>query len=40
MGGRGFAKDVEPIESEKLYVLRNGRWRKMYVPVNPDRVNF
>ena len=38
MGGRGFAKDVEPIKSERLYVLRNGRWRKMYVPVNPDRV--
>lgn len=38
MGGRGFKEDVEPIINDKLYVLRNGRWRAMYVPVNPDRV--
>ena len=38
MGGRGFKEDVEPIKNDKLYVLRNGRWRAMYVPVNPDRV--
>ena len=38
MGGRGFKEEVEPIKNDKLYVLRNGRWRAMYVPVNPDRV--
>lgn len=38
MGGRGFANEVEPIENEHIMVLRNGRWRKMYVPVNADRV--
>lgn len=38
MGGRGFPNEVEPICSDRLFVLRNGRWRKMYVPVNPDRV--
>lgn len=38
MGGRGFAHEVEPISNERIHVLRNGRWRKMYVPVNPDRV--
>ena len=38
MGGRGFKEEVEPIVNDKLYVLRNGRWRAMYVPVNPDRV--
>lgn len=38
MAGRGFAEEVEPIENERLYVLRNGRWRGMYVPVNGDRV--
>ena len=38
MGGRGFSKDVDPIDNSRLYVLRNGRWRKLYVPVNPDRV--
>lgn len=37
MGGRGFVDEVEPILNDKLYVLRNGRWRAMYVPVNPDR---
>ncbi len=38
MGGRGFAAEVEPINKERLYVLRNGRWRAMYTPVNCDRV--
>ena len=38
MGGRGFPNEVEPIQNDRLFVLRNGRWRKMYVPVNPDRV--
>lgn len=38
MGGRGYPADVEPINRERLYVLRNGRWRAMYTPVNPDRV--
>jgi len=38
MGGRGFKEDVLPIQNKRLYVLRNGRWRAMYVPVNPDRV--
>jgi hypothetical protein len=37
MAGRGFAKEVEPIQNPDLYVLRNGRWIPMYVPVNPDR---
>ena len=37
MGGRGFQHEVDPIINDKLYVLRNGRWRAMYVPVNPDR---
>lgn len=38
MGGRGFAHEVEPIHNEQIKVLRNGRWRPMYIPVNPDRV--
>ena len=38
MAGRGFKAEVEPIVNDKLWVLRNGRWWKMYVPVNPDRV--
>ena len=38
MAGRGFPAEVEPIPTEGIYVLRNGRWWPMYVPVNPDRV--
>ena len=38
MGGRGFPCEVEPIVNDRILVLRNGRWRPMYVPVNPDRV--
>lgn len=37
MAGRGFKEEVEPISDDRLTVLRNGRWRKMYNPVNPDR---
>ncbi len=38
MAGRGFPSEVEPIQNKSLFVLRNGRWWPMYVPVNPDRV--
>lgn len=38
MGGRGRKEEIEPIDNENVYVLRNGRWRKKYIPVNPDRV--
>lgn len=38
MGGRGFKEEVAPIVNDRLYVLKNGRWRTMFVPVNPDRV--
>ena len=36
--GRGFPNEVPPISNEHIFVLRNGRWRPMYVPVNADRV--
>ena len=38
MAGRGFVGEVDPINNDKIFVLRNGRWRTMYTPVNPDRV--
>ena len=38
MAGRGFPSEVEKIPNKDIYVLRNGRWWPMYVPVNPDRV--
>lgn len=37
MAGRGFINEVEPIVNKNLFVLRNGCWRNMYVPVNGDR---
>ncbi len=37
MAGRGFKNEVEPIENERLKVLRNGRWQPMFFPVNFDR---
>lgn len=37
MAGRGYKSEVEPIVNKRLFVLRNGLWRAMYVPVNPDR---
>lgn len=37
MAGRGFFDEVQPINNERLKVLRNGRWQNMFSPVNPDR---
>lgn len=37
MAGRGYLKDAPEICSDRIYVLRNGRWQKMYRPVNGDR---
>lgn len=37
MAGRGFKEGVEPIKNSRIKVLRNGRWQKMFVPINPDR---
>lgn len=37
MAGRGFPHEVEPIAGDDLYMLRNGRWQHMFVPVHPDR---
>lgn len=38
MAGRGYVDEVAPIENDRIHVMRNGCWRPMYVPVNPDRV--
>ena len=37
MAGRGKKEEVHPIHNPSVYALRNGIFRPMYVPVNPDR---
>ena len=37
MAGRGKKDEVDPIVNENILALRNGIFRPMYVPVNPDR---
>lgn len=37
MAGRGFFDEACPIDSSRIYTLRNGRWQKMFRLINPDR---
>ena len=37
MAGRGRLCDTTPITNSHLLAMRNGIFRAMYVPVNPDR---
>ena len=37
MAGRGFLNEAHPIDNSRIYTLRNGRWQKMFRPINPDR---
>ncbi|WP_312430677.1 sialate O-acetylesterase [Lacrimispora sp.] len=37
MAGRGFIHEVSPIYSERIQMLRNGRWQMMTEPINYDR---
>lgn len=37
MAGRGFLDEAIPVDTGRIYVLRNGRWQKMFRPINPDR---
>ena len=37
MAGRGFLEEACPIETERIYTLINGRWQRMFRPINPDR---
>ena len=37
MAGRGRMDDAVEIDKSQLLVLRNGRWQKLFRPVNPDR---
>ena len=37
MAGRGFMNEAKDIDTSRIKVLRNGRWQKMYRPINGDR---
>ncbi len=37
MAGRGYLNEAMPLDTDRLYVLRNGRWHALYRPVNGDR---
>lgn len=37
MAGRGLIAEATPVDNTHIKVLRNGRWQKMFRPVNPDR---
>ena len=37
MAGRGRAGEVPPLENDRLFMLRNGRWQPLVEPVNYDR---
>ena len=37
MAGRGFLEEANPINNDRIYILRNGRWIRMFRPINPDR---
>ena len=40
MAGRGNLGEVDPIDNDRCYMLRMGRWQKMSEPINPDRPIF
>lgn len=37
MAGRGYINEAHEIDTSRIYTLRNGRWQKMFRPINPDR---
>jgi len=37
--GRGVMTEVEPLDTDRQFVQRCGKWRPMYTPINPDRIN-
>ena len=37
MAGRGYLTEAHEIDNSRIYTLRNGRWHKMFRPINPDR---
>ena len=37
MAGRGYLNEAREIDTSHIYTLRNGRWHRMFRPINPDR---
>lgn len=37
MAGRGFLHEAPEINTERIKILKNGRWHPMFRPINPDR---
>ncbi|MBQ3506742.1 MAG: sialate O-acetylesterase [Clostridia bacterium] len=37
MAGRGLLSEAIPVDTTHIKILRNGRWQKMFRPINPDR---
>lgn len=37
MAGRGIISEAIPVDTTHIKILRNGRWHKMFRPINPDR---
>lgn len=37
MAGRGLIEEAHPIDTSRIFTLRNGRWQSMFRPINPDR---
>jgi hypothetical protein len=40
MAGRGNFGEVPPIQNDRCFMLRMGRWQAMSEPINPDRAIF
>ncbi len=37
MAGRGYLDEAVAVDENHIKILRNGRWQKLFRPVNPDR---
>lgn len=38
MAGRGLLEDALPVDTSRIYTLRNGRFQEMFRPICPDRI--
>lgn len=40
MAGRGYLHEAVDVDASHIKTLRNGRWVKMFRPINPDNLHF